>query len=181
MPMNSPQLVERLHVFTQKTLMWCADESEQATAKVTEAIGLLLQNTARVSALSAESLIAIKGMQTAISIRLNNQNRSSVGRLISSLEQLSKQHSEVEDVIHPIIRALQFQDRLRQNLENMVRLLKEWLAFRDLLPDSLPEAKVLDFAKRLAALTTMKAERDVIRRHFQGLEPELEAVAVTMF
>jgi hypothetical protein len=181
MEMNRAQLIERMRIFSEKTLEWCANESEQSTARVTNAIALLLQNTERVSRISAASLAAIDGVQRAINLRLGEQNRESIGKLIKSLQQLVKQHREIEGVIQPIIHALQFQDRLRQNLENMMRMLPLWLAFREGLPDQITEQRFAEFGKQLTEVTTMKAERDIIRQHIHGLEPEVDIAAMTLF
>lgn len=181
MTITLDQLVERLHVFSQKTLEWCAQESEYSTARVTEAIDILLQNTARVSQISAESLAAIQGMQKAISIRFGDKSRESLVKLIQNLEELAGEHAEVQSVIHPIIQALQFQDKLRQNLENAVRMLPVWIEFRKNLPVQITPEKLQEFGKALMAKTTMISERDVIRAHIDGLRPEPETPPIVMF
>lgn len=167
------QLIERLRVFTQRTLEWCAKESEDSTAQVTGAIDVLLNNTARVSQISNESLAAIEGMQKAISIHFEgDQGRESLHALISSLQLLAREHAEVQGVIKPIIQALQFQDRLRQNLENMVRMLPIWLEFRKQLPTDVSPEQLRNFGLDLMKVTTMIPERDIIRKHLPKLEPE---------
>lgn len=181
MTLSIDQLVERLHVFSQKTLEWCAQESEVSTARVTEAIDLLLQNTARVSQISAESLAAIQGLQKAISLRFGDNSRENFVKLIKNLEDLAGEHEEVQNVIQPIIQALQFQDKLRQNLENAVRMLPEWIAFRKGLPMQITQEKLQDFGKVLMTKTTMISERDVIRAHIDGLATEPETASVVMF
>ncbi|MDQ3234476.1 MAG: hypothetical protein M3Q07_21955 [Pseudobdellovibrionaceae bacterium] len=181
MSLTIDQLVERMHIFSQKTLEWCAQESEVSTARVTEAIDLLLQNTARVSQISAESLAAIQGLQKAISIRHADRNRENFVKLIQNLEELAGEHEEVQSVIEPIIQALQFQDKLRQNLENAVRMLPAWIEFRKNLPMQITADKLRDFGKVLATKTTMISERDVIRAHIDGMDPEAEIASVVMF
>ncbi|WP_141733615.1 hypothetical protein [Oligoflexus tunisiensis] len=181
MSLTIDQLVERLHVFSQKTLEWCAKESETSTARVTEAIDLLLQNTARVSQISAESLAAIQGLQKAITVRLGDRSRENFVALIKNLEALAGEHEEVQNVIQPIIQALQFQDKLRQNLENAVRMLPAWIEFRKNLPMQITPEKLQEFGKVLMSKTTMISERDVIRAHIDGLALEPEVASVVMF
>jgi hypothetical protein len=181
MSLTIDQLVERMHVFSQKTLEWCAHESETSTARVTEAIDLLLQNTARVSQISAESVAAIQGLQKAISLRFAERNRENFAKLIQNLEELAGEHEEVQSVIQPIIQALQFQDKLRQNLENAVRMLPAWMEFRKDLPMQITQEKLQEFGKVLMTKTTMISERDVIRAHIDGLAPEAEIAPVIMF
>ncbi len=181
MTLTIDQLVERMHIFSQKTLEWCAHESEISTARVTEAIDLLLKNTARVSQISAESLAAIEGLQKAISLRFGDNSRENFVKLIKNLEDLAGEHAEVQNVIQPIIQALQFQDKLRQNLENAVRMLPVWIEFRKDLPMQITQEKLQDFGKALMTKTTMISERDVIRAHIDGLASEKDIPAVVMF
>jgi hypothetical protein len=181
MTLTIDQLVERLHVFSQKTLEWCAHESETSTARVTEAIDLLLQNTVRVSQISAESIAAIQGLQKAISVRFGDNSRENFVKLIKNLEDLANEHEEVQNVIHPIIQALQFQDKLRQNLENAVRMLPAWIEFRKDLPMQITQEKLQDFGRVLMTKTTMISERDVIRAHIDGLAAEPEIAPVVLF
>ncbi len=181
MTMTLDQLLERLRIFSQKTLEWCAGESEQSTARVMEAIDQLLRNTARVSQLSAESLVAIQGLQAAISIRMGEKSREGLAQLIKNLEVLAAEHDEVQNVIHPIIQALQFQDKLRQNLENVLRMLPVWLEFRKGLPYQISQDKLIEFGNLLTKKTTTIAERDVIRAHIDGMIPEADIAPVMMF
>jgi hypothetical protein len=87
----------------------------------------------------------------------------------------------VQSVIQPIIQALQFQDKLRQNLENAVRMLPAWMEFRKDLPMQITQEKLQEFGKVLMTKTTMISERDVIRAHIDGLAPEAEIAPVIMF
>jgi crotonobetainyl-CoA:carnitine CoA-transferase CaiB-like acyl-CoA transferase len=181
MSLTIDQLVERLHVFSQKTLEWCSQESEVSTARVTVAIDLLLQNTARVSQISAESVAAIQGLQKAISIRFAERNKENFAKLIQNLEVLAGEHAEVQNVIQPIIQALQFQDKLRQNLENAVRMLPVWIEFRKDLPMQITPEKLQEFGKALMTKTTMISERDVVRAHIDGLASEPDIAPVVLF
>ena len=179
--MTMDQLLDRLMVFSQKTLEWCAQESEQSTSRVMLAIDVLLKNTQRVSQISKESLEALQGLQKAITIQMNDRNRESLTSLIKNLEELAKQHGEVQEVIHPIIQALQFQDKLRQNLENILKMLPVWIAYRQGLPSHMNYEKLIDFGRLIAKQTTMISERDVIRAYIDGLPPEQDVQAVVMF
>ena len=181
MTMTSDQLLDRLKIFSQKTLEWCAAESEQSTARVTDAIDQLLQNTARVSKISAESLLAIKDLQKAISIRMGDRSKEGLDILIKNLEELAGEHAEVESVIQPIIQGLQFQDKLRQNLENILHMLPVWIQFRGSVGSIIPHEKMIEFGSLLMKKTTMISERDVIRAHIDGLPSETPIAAVTMF
>lgn len=181
MSLTIDQLVERLHSFSQKTLEWCAEESEVSTARVTVAIDLLLKNTARVSEISAESVAAIQDLQKAISIRFVDKKPENFTKLLQNLEALAGEHAEVQNVIQPIIQALQFQDKLRQNLENAVRMLPVWIEFRKNLPMRITSEKLQEFGKAIMTKTTMISERDVVRAHIDGLAAEPDIAPVMIF
>jgi hypothetical protein len=181
MSLTIDQLVERLLVFSQKTLAWCAEESEVATARVTVAIDLLLQNATRVSEISAESVAAIQGLQKAISGSLVDKKPENFTKLIQNLGLLAGENTEVHKLIQPIIQALQFQDKLRQNLENAVHMLPVWIEFRRDLPMNISTEKLQEFGKALMAKTTMISERDVVRTYIHGLDPEPDAAPVVLF
>ncbi|MCX6127555.1 MAG: hypothetical protein NTX25_00655 [Proteobacteria bacterium] len=181
MDMTCQDLMQRLQIFSQKTLEWCSQEAEQSNSQVTSAIDLLLENATRVSQISSESLAAIQGMQTAIQVSLNDKTKLTIGSLLENLEQLAKQHKDVESVISPVIQALQFQDRLRQNLENMVKMLPIWMSFRETLPETIAEQHLHDFAHQLMQVSTMKSERDIVRRFIAGLPAEADVTPVLLF
>ncbi len=181
MTMTMDQLVDRLKVFSQKTIEWCAAESEQSTSRVTDSIDQLLQNTARVSQISNESLLAIQDLQKAISIRIADRSKDGLTILIKNLEALAGEHAEVENVIQPIIQGLQFQDKLRQNLENILLMLPIWIQFRANVGFNIPHDKMIEFGTLLMKKTTMVSERDVIRAHIDGLPSESYVAPVMMF
>ncbi len=176
--MNQAELLASYRDFTDASLLWCVKEAEQGTSRVTGAIDGLLKDIARVSAMSNESLKALEGLQTM----LKSFDNSNYQQLHKSLESLSREHSEIDLYIQPIMEALQFQDRFRQNLENVVKMIDVWQEQRKLLdqgqagPDQL-----LNFGKALVEKTTMKRERDVIRDHIKGLPAEVEVARVTLF
>jgi uncharacterized damage-inducible protein DinB len=184
MTLSPVELQKRLQHFTEKSLEWCAKESEQSTAKVTDAVDQLLNNTARVSQLSHESLQAIESLQKTIKFEYLENEDPSLEKVIASLQELSKQHTDIQEIVDPIIRSLQFQDRLRQNLENMVKMLNLWLQWRSEFQKEdhqLTADDMRQFGKALLEQTTMQAEREVIRQYIDDLPEEPAAQPVNLF
>ncbi|MBC7531820.1 MAG: hypothetical protein H7318_09595 [Oligoflexus sp.] len=176
--MNQVELLKRFRDFTDASLIWCVKEAELGTSRVTGAIDGLLKDIARVSAMSNDSLKALEGLQSM----LKSFDNSNYQQLHKSLQSLSLEHSEIDRYIQPIMEALQFQDRFRQNLENVVKMIDVWQEQRKLLgKDGSEGDQLLNFGKALIARTTMKRERDVIRAHIKGLAPEAEVDRVNMF
>lgn len=176
--MNHAELLTSFRDFTAASLQWCVAEAEEGTTRVTAAIDILLKNLARVSQMSSDSLKALESLQGM----LQTFDKSNYQQLQKSLANLSREHGEIDSYIQPIMEALQYQDRFRQNLENVVRMIDVWQEQRQGLDKgtAAPEP-LLDFGEALIATTTMKRERDVIRKHIKGLKPEADTVRVQLF
>lgn len=176
--MQEAELFKSFRDFTEGSLAWCVKEAEEGTTRVTNAIDLLLKDISRVSAMSSESLKALESLQSMLS-KFDKKNYQ---QLQKSLASLSRENSEIDSYIQPIMEALQFQDRFRQNLENVVKMIDVWQKTRSAMADggSSPD-QLLDFGKALLAKTTMKRERDIIRAEIEGLEPEAEVARVEFF
>lgn len=177
--MNKTESAQKLQEFTRASLDWCNKEAESGTERVTDAIATLLKDIKRVSAMSSESLNALNSLQSVLS----SINKENYQELHKSLSTLSREHGEIDSYIQPIMEALQFQDRFRQNLENVVHMIDVWQDYR-----ARPELASLsagdslkDFGEALIAKTTMKRERDVVRQHIPGLEAEKDVSRVTLF
>ncbi|SMF25126.1 hypothetical protein [Pseudobacteriovorax antillogorgiicola] len=179
MTMAAQTLVEKYLEFTKDSLNWCAKESEESTSKVSNAIDSLLKDTARVSELSTESLTAIEGLHAKLKVHF--ESGASVEDLIKTLQELANDHDEIKNVIHPIIESLQFQDRLRQNLENIEKMIPCWLKHRQAVPEGASAEQLRAFGENLLNCTTMKEERDYVRGHIDGLKEEEEKESVMLF
>lgn len=175
------QLSERLRLFTEASLTWCARESEAATGRVSQTVSLILDNATRVSSISQESLAVLQGLRETIKKHTQADKKTPVHQLLKSLETLATEHEEANAIISPIVEALQFQDRMRQNFENMSRMLGVWLEERSKLGAEVSEEELQNFGRALMAKTTMPSERNVVRQHIAGLEPEAAAAPVLLF
>lgn len=177
--MQQVEAVKKFRDFTQASLEWCSKEAESGTERVTNAIDTLLKDINRVSAMSADSLKALSALQSV----LKKVDKENYDQLQKSLSTLSKENQEIDAYIQPIMEALQFQDRFRQNLENVVRMIDVWQDYRNRaeLGTTDSDAMLTDFGKALVAKTTMKRERDIIRSQIDGLEAEAEVSRVALF
>lgn len=182
MTMAAKSLIEQYQMFTKESLKWCIDESESSTARVSAAIDVLLKDAARVSELSQESLEAINGVKDKLQVHIGDESRcESVNDLIKALVQLASENDEVQNVIHPIISSLQFQDRLRQNLENLEKMIPAWLNARQNFSNGLTAEQLTGFGEEILKLTTMKEERDRVKEFISGLPEEEAQDSVLMF
>lgn len=173
------QLIDEVMEFSAASMRWCADASEDATRQISNILQHLTDEAARVASMSDEAVRAVEAIRAGISSAAEGTVATT---LIAGLKKLMSDHKEVSTFIDPIVQALQFQDRVTQMMENMVRMIARWALERERIGK--PGAAPLDlvaFGNSLLACTTMGDERDCVRRCIPGLEPETESAAVTMF
>ena len=143
---------------------------------------VLLKKTARVSQLSEDSLKAIEEFKSDLDEKLSN-TECNLTDLVSNLKKLTHENAEAKAIIGPIIEELQFQDRLRQNLENIAKTVEVFLEFREVVQGSgaLTEQIKQDFGNKLCQKMTMKSERDIVRGYIAGLDEEKDQESVQFF
>ena len=167
--------------FSDGSMKWCCNESENASSSIMSILDHLLSDAERVSKMSQDTLDAV---QTLKKIKLEKQGQSDDNMtkdLISGLVQLTQQHQDVAELIHPIIEALQFQDRITQNMQNMVKMLGVWWASRSSWENGGDKEKMSEFAHALYEKTTMVEERDLLRGMWPSLPAEPETQDAILF
>lgn len=164
--------------FSRLSMDWCAQESEAAAIRIGGILEMLLNDAKRISSMSEEALVAVNEMKNQIQKLLSEGKTSD---LITNLKKICSHHIEVNAFIEPIIRTLQFQDRVTQNMQNEIRIMNEWFLMRNKVNDGLSEEEFTEFGKKLLKLTTMIEERDVIREVIPGLPMEEASEDVVMF
>ena len=102
-----------------------------------------------------------------------------IQEVVNELEGL-KENRELTGLTGPIIEALQFQDRLRQNLENVCRVVEVWREYKKKGVQDLDEGAAKEFGERLLGCMTSVEERDVVRQLIPGLEEEKTVVEDVM-
>ena len=158
------------------------EDSDQAVQAITKVIEHLVEDSNRISKMSEDTANAIKNLAIVISEINQKTTASALKKLINALSGLITEHKTVHEIIMPIIEALQFQDALRQQMENLGKVADHWYALRANggSPD-LSEEEMKKFGEQLLACTTMQAEREIIRRHISGLPEEEKADDINLF
>ncbi len=87
----------------------------------------------------------------------------------SAYVQDNEKRKEVDDFVCPIIEALQFQDRIVQNLNNLSKMLTVWTDChqRFLAEGKCQEQELVEFSNKLLACSTMHSEKEIIEQKFQ--------------
>ena len=180
MGIDNATYVNDLRDFSIASMNWCSHEAETEAMKVNEIINALVNDAGRRASMSQQALEATRFIQQKIESLRATSSGEKIGELVKILENISKEHSELDNLTGPIIEALQFQDRLRQNLENLGKVLNTWLAERSSMGGELGDDAQLAYGKKLLSCMTSQEERAIVRSFIAGL-PEEEIVENALF
>ncbi len=172
--MQYKEFFNRFHSFTEEMTKWGIQESEKSTQFIFQIVQNVLKKVNTVSNVSQESLNALKKLENVLTSEYVIHNKALINSVIKELSVLSQENKAFSEVIDPVVTALQFQDRLRQNLENMNKFLKAWIEERS-TKTSYTDEDLISFGEKLLTLTTMSSERDCIRKHIKNLSEEKTA------
>lgn len=166
--------LELFKEFTKDSFNWCCVESEKATSRVSEILDFLVEDSDRISQMSEDTLGALDTMKEIIkSLSTDSRDIEKANDLSKALTALSTENTEVRQMLQPMLEALQFQDRITQNMDNIGKMIAVYLdTRRDLLAGNVSEFDEQAFGEKLVSQTTMVEEREAIRAHISGMEAE---------
>lgn len=172
---NSEQFFEKLMNFSQASIKWCVEESEKSVSKIGEIISFLISDSERITTMSTETLQALINLKKELN-QLSGQtaNTGDVTKIKEVLQSVQKSHEDTRMFLEPVIESLQFHDRIRQRMENILKMMHYWQKHHQEFArkHTLGESDLLAIGAELAKLTTMTAERDLIRRLIPNLAAE---------
>jgi hypothetical protein len=173
--MTQPSYIQDLLQFCDQSMKWCTSESEKAASKVGDTFQSIMNDAKRVSKMSEDTLKAVGEFKANLrKIAQEESGKPETSALIEALTKLCKEHVELNDFAFPVIEALQFQDRIRQNMENMNKMLSHWTQNRSSLNSAASAdcAEIIEFGNQLLDRTTMAEERDIVRQLIPGVRQE---------
>ncbi len=181
MSINNENFLADFTKFVELSLNWCIKESEKEAAYISDAVNLLVQDIERRSSMTSTTIEALNQVKGKIE-SFFKQSKMNVPKLMLELKKLSSNQKEMHELIHPIIEGLQFQDRLRQNLENYTKIVRLWIKERNISTDEKSSDAILHkFGEKLLTCTTSTDERDLIRQLIPSLPEEKKVDDVMMF
>jgi len=172
---------ESMIAYSEAIMLKCIHDSDEAVRSISKVIDFLLKDSSRISKMSSDTLNAVKNLESVMSEVDKPTTAATLKKLITALSVLVKEHRSVEDVIMPIVEALQFQDSIRQQMENLGKVMKIWVATRIELGANMTPDQERAFGEKLLKVTTMFSEREIVRRYIDGLPEEQKAADVTLF
>jgi hypothetical protein len=166
----------------------CVQEAEKSVVVAGKILEIVTLDVGRVSKMSDDTLKILEDIRTNIeSAEAKSHSNtgavfpsnSSVRDLIVTLRSFSKDNSEIQNLIMPIVESLQFQDRVRQQMENVVKMFPIWLEARNQIENGIYpagdwESATSEFGLRLLKCTVTKEEREELRNIIPSLPPEEE-------
>lgn len=179
---ETKEFLESLLRYTDGCVRYCSKRSEHAVTIVDKTLQYLMEDSNRISSMSQQTVSVLVEAKKRLQDNTTETGSNSFDQVLGVLKKLSDGHQEVDSVIMPIIMALQFQDRVRQQMENSVKMIGEWLSKRDvsgvtyMQPD-----EVVAFAKKLVSFTTTEEERIAISNNFPQLKAELQDIAENVY
>lgn len=176
------EYLESMVAFSKEIFGKCISDSDEAVRAISSVVELLLKDSNRISKMSEDTASAIKNLENVISEINQKTSATALKKLIGALSGLMMEHKSVPQIIMPIIEALQFQDALRQQMENLGRAMQLWMDVRRKNgANKISEEELVALGTQMLKVTTMQSERDLIRKFISGLGEEKKADSVMMF
>lgn len=173
-PEDEQKFLQDMLTYTKECIAVCAKSSENAVVVVDKTLQFLMEDSNRISSMGKQTIEILadlkKQMNQSGDQSLNVRPLHSVVKI---LKKVKSDHSEIDSFIMPIIQSLQFQDRVRQQMENSVKMLSAWLETRKSLAGrsiTMEERSVL--ANTFLSYTTTEEERAAVRSSFPGIEED---------
>jgi hypothetical protein len=167
--------------FSKQSMGWCIAESEKEAGRIYGIVKDIVDDLKRRSQMSEKSIESIKKLEKAIAQTIDEkQSKIQMNDILTQLHVLKGDDEEVYRLINPIVESLQFQDRLRQNLENISKLSKLWMTHRSENGSiGIKDEELIEFGALALKCTTSQDERTIIRKHIKGLPEEQKVAAVS--
>ena len=170
--------------FCHESMDHCVRQAEVAASEIIRVMQFLLDDSKRITKMSQQTLDAVRRLKDSIDPELNGDSPPPpAAQLIHTLREFAKQYRDIQDILNPVIEALQFQDRVRQNMGNLLKMMGVWLGEREQVRrlGVYGDSQRKQFGERLLKTTTMKEERDIVRYYIPQLPQDESAPEEPLF
>jgi hypothetical protein len=183
---SQKEMLERLTMFTEDSLRSCSVQAEQSVNLVAKILDDIVSDSARVSKISEDTIQILSRVNAVLIEREKHAGVSTakpplpkdlIRQVVEALKAVGERNSEVSEYVAPMIESLQFQDRIRQQMDNLPKMLRLWTERRNQLNENEQAVNRQQFMEKfgqdLLAVSISEQERAVIRNNIPGLpEPE---------
>ncbi len=165
------ELLERLFEFSQSSLDDCISQTQQAFDELLTLLNLVTGESDEVAYLFSGDNDSFNDIKAILSKHASN-NGQQASDIISQIAATREKHNEEAGaLIQSFMVALQSQDIIRQNIENIGRFHGTWATFRDKIKDTEyhNENLEIEFGQQLMTLMTSHSEREIIEHNIAGI------------
>lgn len=165
--------LRRVIGYSAATLQW---SNHQASIGVDEVLAVLIDVKDKMeflSELNSENGELIDQLRSINTVERTVEAKNEKRRLIASvLKNKADADGRIDRFVMPIVSTIQFQDRVRQNTENIRKAFDLWLTYR---PESKAEresnidSQLVLLGDSLLSVMTMAEERVIVREHIKDL------------
>ncbi len=158
----------RMEQFCNNVLKWGSDDSASSVDLIMGIVETVQVKAEKAGDFTDTTKEAFANLGE-IAMGFNNPHKRNSTRIMISLMQNRLSANEnIHDLVQPIMTAMQFQDRIRQNMENLSSMMVLWLSIRSELDEktcSIDDQTLEDIGTRLLSNMTMTSERNIIKLH----------------
>jgi len=171
------EFIEKIESFTSASLHWNSQESERSVSLIVDTICIVQQRVEQLFEPTPDNKETVAQLMDVSNQMQDTHNRKTTLRLlVSTLNNRMEADHKIKKLIEPIVTAIQFHDRICQNMDNLSHALETWRINRNRVIEcsSFSDELQVSFGTTLIDLMTMTEERDIVRRHIQGLPEACE-------
>ncbi len=164
-------LSERLCDFSKSSLDDCIDQTQNVFEELMKLLSLITGESEDVAYLFADSNESLADIKSIL-INYQNADEHQAKQLLHEMAVSRKKHSkEADKLIQKFMVALQSQDIIRQNIENIGKFHLLWSEYRESIKQSenFNEQQRITFGNEVMNQMTSHAEREIIKQLIPGI------------
>ncbi len=164
------ELLERMFEFSQKSLDQCIEQTQQAFDELLTLLNLVTGDSDDVAYLFTDSDDSFNDIKVILAKYKQADHQGY--NIIDEIAATQEQHTdEAGTLIQSFMIALQSQDMIRQNIENIGRFHSSWATFRTKIKGYTQHNPNLniEFGEHLMSIMTSHAEREIIAKDIEGV------------
>jgi hypothetical protein len=182
------QTIDSFISYASQSMGQCVKEAENSVLVAGKILDIITTDVGRVSKMSDETIGILEGLKNSIESStgissqkpdspVTNKNKRGVRDLILAMRGFSKNNTEIHGLLAPIVESLQFQDRVRQQMENVSKMFPTWIQMRSEIEagaysDQDSETTAAEFGARLLKSTVTPEERETIQAFIPNVKIE---------
>ena len=157
--------------FTSSTLKWNERISSEAIDPILQIIVEVRETSISASNISDDSIEALEKIKQVVDTVSHSSKKAATKILLGSIQNRIDIDDTIDELVRTIMTSVQFQDRIRQNMENLSKSILSWRSLRSgtATENELSEESKKTLGTKLIDNMTMSDERDIIRNHIPNL------------